>query len=238
MHSIVFWSKNFGPFIDKDYGLLLEEKGYHLFFNFTINSAVPILEPAVPPLEKRMEQLAILSKRFGSQAINWRFDPLSFFTIKDGIVRDNLADFSEIAAAAFEAGIERCLTSFMDFYPKIARRIKKIPGFTFYDPPIEKKIDTLYQMQHTLGSYGIELHACCEKVLLEKLPTDLSVKASSCIPNGLLAALYGKDVSLRKDAGQRVKVGCRCGVSVDIGSYKEHPCKHGCLYCYANPAEN
>lgn len=236
VHSIVFWSKDFGPFITADYGMQLEEMGYHLFFNFTINSTVPILEPAVPSLGKRIEQLAALSKQFGSRAIHWRFDPLSFFSTKDGPVEDNLADFSEIAAAASHAGIERCITSFMDFYPKIARRVKKIPGFAFYDPPIEKKIDILYQLQETLGLYGIELHACCEKALLEELPADLFIKPSSCVPNEVLAELYGKGVSLRKDAGQRVKAGCRCGVSVDIGSYKEHPCYHKCLYCYARPA--
>ena len=87
-----------------------------------------------------------------------------------------------------------------------------------------------------MGPYGIELQACCEKALLEKLPADLSIKPSSCVPNELLAALYGKEVSLRKDAGQRVKAGCGCGVSVDIGSYTEHPCGHRCLYCYACPA--
>ena len=100
VHSIVFWSKNFGPFIDGDYGVRLEEMGYHLFFNFTINSTVPILEPTVPSLGKRIEQLAALSKQFGSRAITWRFDPLSFFSTGDGFVEDNLADFSEIAAGS------------------------------------------------------------------------------------------------------------------------------------------
>ena len=33
VHSIVFWSKNFGPFIAGDFGERLEEMGYHLFFN-------------------------------------------------------------------------------------------------------------------------------------------------------------------------------------------------------------
>ena len=238
VHSIVFWSKNFGPFIAGEYGMRLEEMGYHLFFNFTVNSAMPILEPAVPLLGKRIGQLAALAKQFGPRAINWRFDPLSFFTTGDGGTRDNLADFSEIAAAAFDAGIQRCITSFMDFYPKIERRVKKMAGFAFLDPPIEKKIDILYQMQATLEPYGIELQACCERALLETLPADLPIKASSCVPNELLAALYGKGVSLRKDAGQRVKAGCGCGVSVDIGSYREHPCGHRCLYCYASPAAN
>jgi DNA repair photolyase len=27
-----------------------------------------------------------------------------------------------------------------------------------------------------------------------------------------------------------------CGASKDIGSYNLHPCRHNCLFCYANPA--
>ena len=41
--TIVFWSKNFGRFLERDYGMRLEERGYHLFFNFTINSRIMAL---------------------------------------------------------------------------------------------------------------------------------------------------------------------------------------------------
>jgi hypothetical protein len=126
----------------------------------------------------------------------------------------------------------------MDFYAKIEKRVRNLDGFSFYDPPIEKKIDILYQMQDTLKPYRIELQMCCERELLERLPDDLNIKASSCVPSKLLAELYGPDLSMRKDAGQRVKAGCGCGVSVDIGSYRDHPCGHRCLYCYASPVEN
>ena len=57
VHTIVFWSKNFGPFIDKVYGRQLIKLGYHLFFNFTINSDNPNLEPHVPPLNERLTSL-------------------------------------------------------------------------------------------------------------------------------------------------------------------------------------
>jgi DNA repair photolyase len=46
--------------------------------------------------------------------------------------------------------------------------------------------------------------------------------------------LFGGELSLRRDTGQRVRAGCECRVAVDIGSYHLHPCGHGCLYCYAN----
>ena len=209
VHSIVFWSKDYGPFMAGDYGRQLEEMGYHLFFNFTINSASPILEPAVPQLDKRIEQLGALSQHHSPRAINWRFDPVSLCYYGDGEPGDNMSDFSTIAAAANMAGIERCITSFLDFYPKIKRRVKKMNGFAFHDPPLEKKIDILYQLHNTLAPYGIELQMCCEKDLLEKLPSNLTIKASSCVPNKLLAELYGEGLSMRKDPGQRIKAGTR-----------------------------
>ena len=57
VHTIVFWSKDYtnlirGKFIEK-----LRELGYNLFFNYTINSHDPSLEPGLPTLEHRLIQL-------------------------------------------------------------------------------------------------------------------------------------------------------------------------------------
>ena len=144
VHTIVFWSKNFGPFLNNCYGEQLLKLGYHLFFNFTINSECTELEPNVPPLKKRLEQLEHLSRRFGPLTINWRFDPLCFYKTGVGALQDNLHDFAIIAGKAAEFGIERCITSFMDHYPKINRRLSARPGFAFIDPAPEKKIEILH----------------------------------------------------------------------------------------------
>ena len=45
VHTIVFWSKDFGPFLKGGYGEDLAARGYHLFFNFTVNTADRLLEP-------------------------------------------------------------------------------------------------------------------------------------------------------------------------------------------------
>ncbi|MCK4620475.1 MAG: DUF1848 family protein, partial [Desulfobacterales bacterium] len=50
--------------------------------------------------------------------------------------------------------------------------------------------------------------------------------------------LFGGSLSLNKDSGQRIKNGCGCKVSADVGSYSLHPCYHNCLFCYANPASS
>ena len=236
VHTIVFWSKNFGPFLGKNYGEQLLKQGYHLFFNFTINSDCTILEPNVPPLWKRLDQLGHLCQRFGPDTINWRFDPLCFFKTGEGPLRDNMHDFSDIAQKAAEYGIVRCITSFMDHYPKIRRRLSTRPGLEFIDPTPEKKIEILRGMGKKLAAGNIHLSVCCEKNLLEAFPRSSSVTASCCIPGDLIQKLFGGRLSLKKDSGQRVKAGCGCTLSTDIGSYHRHPCYHNCLFCYANPA--
>jgi DNA repair photolyase len=63
----------------------------------------------------------------------------------------------------------------------------------------------------------------------------MGVRAGRCIDHHRLEQLYGGAVSRRVDGGQRRSAGCGCHQSVDIGSYRLHPCRHNCLYCYANP---
>ena len=236
VHTIVFWSKNFEPFLDNNYGEQLLAHGYHLFFNFTINSDCTDLEPNVPPLSKRLRQLEYLSHRFGPDTINWRFDPLCLFKIGVGPLQDNLHEFSDIAAGAAECGISRCITSFMDYYPKIRRRLSTRPGFVFIEPMLEKKIEILDEMEKDLAARNIHLSVCCEKDLLGALSPSSSITGSSCIPGAIIKRLFGGRLSLKKDTGQRINAGCGCAVSTDIGSYHLHACYHNCLFCYANPA--
>ncbi len=235
VHSIVFWSKNFGPFLEHRYGERLQAAGYHLFFNFTVNSASEVLEPNVPALPQRLRQLEELCRRFDPRAVNWRFDPVCFYATPGRGAGNNLGDFESIAGHAADAGVRRCVTSFMDDYAKIRRRVRRIPGMRFVDPDMAHKVAVIRRMHEVLTPLGIDLFTCCEQTVLDALPADTGIRPSSCIPGAHLMALYGGRVSLRKDAGQRVGGGCRCTASVDIGSYDRHPCRHDCLFCYANP---
>jgi hypothetical protein len=110
--------------------------------------------------------------------------------------------------------------------------------FRFLDPPLEIKRETLIGMSETLADLGIELQACCEKAVLEGLRPGAGITGSSCVPNDLLKKVYGGHISTRLDRGQRTGQGCGCKVSVDIGSYRDQPCYHNCLFCYANPKES
>jgi Domain of unknown function (DUF1848) len=236
VHSIVFWSKNFGPFLDQGYAKNLVHRGYHLFFNFTINSTHPVLEPGLPALDPRLDQLARLVDAFGPDSVQWRFDPICFFKERSGGMGDNLDQFAIIAGQAAELGLKSCITSFVDLYRKVLRRVKERHDLELIDPPMAQKVTTTIQLADQLANLGMELLLCSEKEVLAHLPPGLGVSASACIPNKRLTALYGPGISLAQDGGQRRAAGCMCGASKDIGTYHLHPCRHNCLFCYANPA--
>ncbi len=235
VHTIVFWSKNYGYFLKRGFAKDLQKRGFNLFFNFTINSSSQILEPNVGKLKERIEQLKEMTSRFGAESIFWRFDPISFYYWKNENIKNNLADFSYIAEKAAKYGIKRCITSFADIYPKVEKRAKKIAGFSFADVTPPKKTEILLRMEKRLSSGNISLFLCCEKEILESLPQESKIGKSSCIPSDFLIKIFGGNLSMKKDAGQRASQGCGCMISADIGSYAEHPCFHNCLFCYANP---
>jgi hypothetical protein len=234
VHTLVFWSKNFGPFLDGGYGERLQELGYHLFFNFTVNSRNKLLEPEVPSLDRRLDQLQQLSEHFGAETIQWRFDPICHYRTREGLSANNLSDFKAIARTAGACGIGVCITSFMDHYRKIDRRTRDRLGFV--EPPITEKVAILTNMEETLAPLGIQLALCCEKKVLQALPENSTIGPAACISAGRMMAVHGGRLSLRRDAGQRQAAGCCCTVSVDVGSYTLHPCHHNCVFCYANPA--
>ncbi len=236
VHTIVFWSKDFGLFLDNGYGKALMQRGYHLFFNFTINSPHTSLEPLVPPLGQRLAQLDRLCTLYGPSAIHWRFDPICYYKDKSGNIGTNMEQFPFIAQRASDLGITTCITSFVDLYRKVKRRLQDHSELRLIDPSLSEKVDRIIMMAQCLTGLGIQLRLCCEKEVLSALPQGTDVRAAACIPNHHLVHLYGPGISLRKDSGQRAASGCGCRLSRDIGSYHLHPCRHNCLFCYANPA--
>lgn len=229
--GIVFWSKNYRPFLDGGYGPRLLDMGLGLYFHFTVNSFDPLFEPNLPPFESRLEQFGELAALAGKGAVNWRFDPICHYTTNGGPVLDNLGDFDAIAEAASEAGVGRCTTSFLDHYPKVMKRVSGVPGLGLVSPGGAEKALLLKDLQERSKNRGIELFCCCET----ETAALAGVPSGACIDHGLLERLWKVKLSGRADTGQRRQAGCGCHESRDVGDYGLQPCPHGCLYCYANP---
>jgi Domain of unknown function (DUF1848) len=228
VHSIVFWSKNYGILLDR----LSELHRWRLFFQFTVNSESSLLEPGVLSLGERKKQLRLLTEIFGPRAVRWRFDPVCCYELH-GERRNNLEGFEDLLDFAAGLGLDACTVSFMDPYRKIDRREKLIPGFRFIYPEMGRLLETASWMAAQAASRGIRLFTCCEKELVQAGIANL--EAGGCIDHFLLKDIYGGSLSAAADRGQRRLSGCLCHKSIDVGSYSGQPCRCGCLYCYANP---
>ena len=220
--AIVFWSKNFRPFIDKL--SVLEKKGFDKFlFNFTITGLGDAFEPGIPPAEKTIEDFKYLSLKYWKSNVFWRFDPIVFTNINDEKYYLNkfrrLAD--EIAPYT-----ERCIISFAFFYDKVKKSLANLSkkDITAFDPDVSRKKALALQLTMLAHDYNLELHSCC----CDYLDNLSGIQPSRCIDGELISSFWGNKFSF---INKPSRAGCGCAESSDIGSYGT--CLSGCSYCYA-----
>jgi hypothetical protein len=219
VHSIVFWSKFYGPFLphlDE-----LESRGYRFYCHYTITGAPRALERHVPAWERAVEVAGRLAARTSPRRVLWRFDPIVF---TDELGADfYLARFRDLAAALAGA-TERCYFSFATFYGKVARQMKQA-GLRYRDPAPEEKQALVAALADIAGEHGITLYACCQDALATG-----RVRKAHCVDGDLLAALFPDRPLV--DEARPTREQCGCFASRDIGVYDT--CPFGCVYCYAN----
>lgn len=219
VHTLVLWSKDFGPFLRRP----REFRAYRLYFLFTVND-MPELEPSLPPLARRLDQVRELAERYGPERIGWRFDPVIF---RAGGPVEPVETFLRIGENMARHGVRRSIFSFLDLYGKVKVRNERF-SLGIVDPPGGVKREYAASLSSAAKGLGMWLESCSET-----LGALMGITPSACINGALLSRLAGAPAPLGKDPGQRTA--CNCTESRDIGSYSAMPCPHGCLYCYANP---
>ena len=214
---IVFWTKNPAPILP-----YLDEIGarFPFYFQFTLNAYGLDAEPNVPPLTERLETLRTLSRKIGRERVVWRYDPVLLSPTYDAAW--HIARFAELAREISPfAG--RCVFSFLDDYPKIAKGLRAIDGRVCEEAEMREMAEAFAA---SAKNHRLPISACAE-------PLDFSsygVERGRCIDPELISQLTGHTVRAAKDKNQRPE--CGCAASVDVGAY--NTCSHGCRYCYAN----
>ncbi|HHW18955.1 MAG TPA: DUF1848 domain-containing protein [Firmicutes bacterium] len=128
---IVFWTKNPQPLLP--YLDLLDSLGYRYYFQFTLNDYPGILEPRVPPLNQRLDAFRKLSDRAGKERVIWRYDPIVLSSLTPS---DYHLERIQNLAEQLTGYTDRLVISFLDFYGKVKRRLKRISqatGIEFYE---------------------------------------------------------------------------------------------------------
>jgi hypothetical protein len=221
--GFIFWSKDFGPFIEHpDFEELIRTS--NAVFHFTLNDC-PDLEPHMPPLERRVETMRRLCNLVGPERVLWRFDPVCAYETSDGKPTSNEKAFFKLLPRIAGMGVTRCFFSFMSDYAKIRRRPAR-----FVEIDTEQRVEVASAMLASASGEGVELYNCCNPEIPALVP---GVSMAHCVDEAILRETdrFGMHKMLEPKPTRK---GCGCFESRDIGSY-EPPCPHGCLYCYANP---
>jgi len=226
----VLWSRDFAKVI-KNRSIF---DGYNLFFEFTIVSGTYKWERQPVRLIHALNQLEKLSTLFIPSAINWRFDPIIISQGKSGLYTNyKEKEFFFLAKRISEMGVERCITSIVDVYGKVKKRLNKynFPNILAIQDDSNARVlavQVLSSMKSICKELNIDLKLCCEP----ELSNTIGIEKSACIDGKLYSEIFKLNITSKK---RPTRKGCNCTYSVDIGSYIKHPCPRGCVYCYANP---
>lgn len=221
--AIVLWSKNFSPFTGN--AIVLRDRGYSLFFNYTITGLPKIFEPDTPREEDTIESMKLLSREFSPEHINWRYDPV---LLSDITGSDYHLNKFETLCRSLSGYVKRCYISFPTPYGKVERSFKKFTsktGIKIISEDIKTRVNLALKLSEIGRRYGIRIFSCCGDYL-----TGDKISKGSCIDGTILSAISGKDLSHLKLRPTRKE--CGCTDSTDVGIYDS--CPHGCVYCYAN----
>jgi hypothetical protein len=230
--AIVFWTRNPRPLFP--YLEELDERGFRYYFQYTLMDNPPAIDQHNPPAAQSIHTFRSLAERIGPERLIWRYDPI----VLSEITRPDFhqATFARLAAALRGAS-RRSVISFMDFYPKLKRRLEAMQaqgarllpeaeGLSRFEPESLPKINFLARsLAEIADQNGMEMVSCAEELDLEAC----GIRHGKCIDDDLLLRVFGLEVAHAKDPSQRKA--CGCVASKDIGMYDS--CLFGCRYCYA-----
>jgi DNA repair photolyase len=226
--AICFWTKNPRPLIK--HLPELDERGLNYYFQFTLNPYDNAFEPAVPPLQERIETMTELAERVGPERVVWRYDPIILSSISS--IAWHLEQAERIARRVKNATC-RLVFSFYDFYGRGQGRLNKAlqgTGITLEDitaPDHRESLELIARgFKDIADRYGLQIFSCSEDADLDSI----GIQHGACIDGTLIRTLFGVNAATGKDKNQRKS--CNCVKSADMGIY--NTCHFRCAYCYAN----
>lgn len=143
----------------------------------------------MPPVEQRIETFKTLSDRLGPGRVIWRYDPILVSSLTP--VAYHLERFERLAGLLGGCS-ERVVVSFMDFYWKVATRLRRMgdrEGIRFEDLTGIHRREELLDMAEKMASigsgFGFDVTSCAEPVDL----TDAGILPGACIDAALVRRL-------------------------------------------------
>jgi hypothetical protein len=219
--AIVFWTRYPEPllrYLDE-----IEEKGFHYYFQFTLNNYPAQYEKNAARLDLVLRVFEKLACQIGRSRVIWRYDPIFF---ADGM--DELFHLRNLAMLCQKLTdcTDQLVISLVDEYRKILHKFREMDCHYQGDPlQTENLRSFLEQVVSTAHQHHMTVSSCAEPLNI----ADLGVAPGRCIDHVLINKMCGTSLEYKKDPSQRKL--CGCMVSKDIGM--NQTCPGGCVYCYA-----
>ena len=236
---LVWWGKDYGPWIKEYEDPKSVVHHYAHFFNFSINADSDGLEKGfASPLQTSLDQLHILANKFGGTAINVRFGPICVYRHIDDDdadrVQDNLTNFESIVEGVSNVGIHEIIATFVGTYPQTVV-LMKMRGKVLVSLGAPEKQRILDNMLEICSRYSMTLKLCCEDNVLVGYQGKFGGKTEKacCYDPDKFRALkiYLEDTSPQSETQL-----CQCVSGIDIGR-DDHPCTFSCDYCHSQPTK-
>lgn len=200
----------------------LKDMGYELSFQVTVTPYGRDLEPNVPEDAVVAGAVREISEIIGRDRVIWRYDPV---VISDRYDMDFHRENFDRLASLMEGHVERCVFTFLDVYDK------HLPLFSsgrLREATEGERAEFVRTAVPIAEGHGIELSTCCT----ENDYSEYGATYRPCLDPKSFRS-WGVPYELQTNP---VREGCRCVKSIDIGAYDT--CRHDCLYCYANRAND
>ncbi|MCX7879395.1 MAG: DUF1848 domain-containing protein [Ignavibacteria bacterium] len=215
--GFVFWSRY--PIGLIKYINLIEdivEKNHYL--NLTITNYPSPLENFKPNLSRVLNLTDFFAERYGKKYIRWRFDPIIITNITpESFIIENFHFLCEKLSEKTDS----CITSFVDLYPKVIKKLKTYDNLKLSNISNHKQIEIITQLDKIAKSFGIKLELCCES----KISKQLGISNASCVKPTHFYNINLEDYKIKPSRNE-----CTCYESIDIGFYNS--CIFNCVYCY------
>lgn len=216
---VFFWTRDplpLLPFLPE-----LDASGIRSLFHFSLTPYGAPLERDARGLGERIDAFLALARAVGPDRACFRYDPVVF---GGGWGLDSHAEAFARIARELEGSCFRARTSFLDSYAASDARLARLPGGPYCAPSPEEAAALGAVLAREAAGAGMSLASCAEP---EGMAPDLP--RGACVDAGWVRDVYGIEVAVGRDGGQRAD--CLCAKSVDIGAYGT--CPRGCSYCYA-----
>ena len=226
---IVFWTKNSIPL--RPHLHLMDEREIKYYFQYTLTRYSREIETRVPSFDILQAEFIKLAEHVGPGRIIWRYDPI--IISKRMSFQSHIDNFGSIANK-LKGLTNRVVISLVDYYEKTVKNMSEYANNSErLDHRPETREDFPSFVRHLVKislEHHFEIQSCAEPIELG----EYGIVHGKCIDDELVRKIFGKDVTHKKDPGQRNE--CGCVKSIDIGVYDT--CLHGCQYCYATKNHN